>query len=56
MRLGKRLGNRNTVIKVLLNWFLREVLLPLVWTEVTTENYNGQTKGVAVLPHGHALK
>lgn len=56
MRLGKRIGNGNTVIKLSLNWFLRDVLLPLVWAEVTTENCNGQTKGVAVLLHGPALK
>lgn len=56
VRLGKRIGNRNTVIKVSLNWFLREVLLPLVLAEVTTESCNGQTKGVDVLLHGPALK
>lgn len=56
LRLGERVGNRGVFIKVLLNWFLREVLLPLVWAELTVENYSGWFWAVAILSCGPALK
>lgn len=50
------MGKRNAVIKVLLNWFLREVLLPLVWAELTAENYSGWFLAMTMLSYGPALK
>lgn len=56
MGLGEWMGKRNVFIKVLLNWFLREVLLLLVWVELIVENYSGWFLVMIMFFYGFVFK